>query len=129
MNWSLLVPKKSRRKTGATEEVRMNVITRAMFKCERCGNPLNGPMSVHHRRPRAMGGTKRLDTNYPSNLMALCGTGTSGCHGWIEQNRETAYEEGWLVRQNEDPSTIKVKLFLYGWSFISNEGIVSKANG
>ena len=122
------MPKKSRRKTGATDEVRMNVMARASFRCERCGSTLMGvPVSVHHRRPRAMGGTKRLDTNYPSNLMALCGTGTSGCHGWIEQNRQVAYEEGWLVRQHEEPSKVSVKLFLYGNSFISDDGIVSRA--
>lgn len=113
---------KSRRKTGATQEVRQAVIARALFRCERCGDALSSAMSIHHRRPRGMGGTKRIETNYTSNLLALCGTGTSGCHGWIENNRQEAYENGWLVSQRDEPTQVAVKSFLYGWVYLDDEG-------
>lgn len=94
-----------------------------MFRCEICGEPLSSTaMSVHHRRPRGMGGTKRADTNYPSNLMAICGTGTSGCHGYVESHREEAYEKGWLVSQNEEPSSVALKSYLYGTVYFDDEG-------
>lgn len=113
---------KSRRKTGATQETRQQVMTRALFRCEKCGDWLQGAMSIHHRRPRGMGGTKRTETNFTSNLMALCGTGTTGCHGWIENNRQEAYEKGWLVSQRDEPTQVPVKSFLYGWIYLDDEG-------
>ena len=117
------MPKKSRRKTGASDDIRMTVMARAQFKCERCGQSVqNIPVSVHHRRPRAMGGTKRLETNYPSNLMVLCGTGTSGCHGYLESHRTEAMDYGFIVPQYEMPSNVAVKTYIYGWVFLDDEG-------
>ena len=117
------MPKKSRRKTGATDEVRMNVMVRANFRCERCGTSVQSiPMSIHHRRPRAMGGTHRPETNYPSNLMALCGTGTSGCHGYLESNRTEAMDYGFIVPQYEIPSNVPVKTYTHGWVYLDDEG-------
>lgn len=55
-----------------------------------------------------MGGSSALDTNSPANLLLLCGTGTTGCHGWIESNRTKALERGWLVLQGQDPATVRV---------------------
>lgn len=98
------------------------MMNRALFRCELCGEWLHSAMSIHHRRPRAMGGTKRADTNFTSNLLAVCGTGTSGCHGYIESHREEAIEKGWLVRQNEEPSQVPVKLSLYGFVYLDDEG-------
>ena len=53
--------------------------------------------SIHHRCPRRMGGSSDVEINVPSNLVTLCGTGTTGCHGWIESHREQATEQGWLL--------------------------------
>lgn len=34
----------------------------------------------------------------PSNILDVCGDGTTGCHGWIEANPHEAQERGlWLV--------------------------------
>ena len=116
--------KKSRRKTGATPEVRMQVMVRADFRCERCGISLlqQIQMSIHHRRPRAMGGTKRPETNYTSNLMALCGSGTSGCHGYLESHRDEAILYGFIVPQYEMPSKVAVKTYIHGWVLLNDEG-------
>lgn len=54
-------------------------------------------VSVHHRVPRKMGGTTDRNVNGLSRIMLICGTGTSGCHGWIESNRDEARGNGWLV--------------------------------
>ena len=83
---------------------------RANYRCEICGGSLMGMdgMSIHHRKPRGMGGTVDIRINNPSNLMAICGSGTTGCHGWLESHREDAYIKGWLVHRNDDPANIPV---------------------
>lgn len=53
--------------------------------------------SFHHRRPRGMGGTKRVDVDSLAALVNTCGDGVSGCHGYIESNRAVAFERGLLV--------------------------------
>lgn len=68
------------------------------------------PHSMHHRRPREMGGSKRVDTNTAANIMSLCGTGTTGCHGWVERHREAAKQRGLLVPQRMDPAIVPVVL-------------------
>ena len=83
---------------GVSVETRSVVIQRAGHRCEKCLGSLADGMSVHHRRPRGMGGTKIPAINSAENLLALCGSGTTGCHGWVESNREDAYSRGLLVR-------------------------------
>lgn len=62
--------------------------------CLRCLAP---GTNIHHRRARGMGGTSRAAINDPRNLVLLCGSGTTGCHGWIESNRAVAREQAWLL--------------------------------
>jgi hypothetical protein len=85
-----------------------------MGRCERCRGPLDGVfgMSVHHRKPRGLGGGKgRPWINEPPNLLAICGSGTTGCHGWVESNRTIALHRGlllltgWLPEQTPFQST------------------------
>lgn len=70
---------------------------RARGYCERCRRFLRGLYSHHHRIPRGMGGSRDVLLSHPSNIVLLCGSGTTGCHGWIERNRADAYALGWLV--------------------------------
>lgn len=81
---------------------RHTVVSRAGQSCEICYQPLH-VMSLHHRRPRQMGGTRQPWVDEPPNLLAICGTGTTGCHGLIESYRERAYEHGWLLRHGWTP--------------------------
>jgi hypothetical protein len=53
----------------------------------------------HHRDPRGEGGTKIKET--AATYLAVCGSGTTGCHGWIEQHRYAAGIRGWLVFMGE----------------------------
>lgn len=102
---------RQRRSTGPSAEQRAVVVTRAAGRCELCGERLSGDgvaYSIHHRQARGAGGTRRPEANYPSNLLLVCGTGTTGCHGSIESNRDIAYDNGWLVRHPTDPATVPV---------------------
>lgn len=82
---------------------RPEILERANHVCELCYGPLSS-MSVHHRRPRQMGGTKAEWINSHENLLALCGSGTTGCHGHVESRRQDAYGLGWLLRHGMDPA-------------------------
>ena len=74
------------------DATRAKVLRRAGGYCERCGHYIaNTPASVHHRRPRGMGGAKTPDIHSAANQVLLCGSGTTGCHGEIESNREQRY--------------------------------------
>ncbi|HEX6970244.1 MAG TPA: HNH endonuclease signature motif containing protein [Micromonosporaceae bacterium] len=88
------------RYTGPDDDTRAKVMWRDGY-CIRCGETLHErrPHVLHHRRPRAMGGTQRPDVNSPQNLVWLC----CPCHDFIEANRAEAYMKGWLVAQSADP--------------------------
>ena len=96
--------------SAVTPAVRETVLYRAMNRCERCCEPLDldGWYSLQHRRPRGMGGTKRLWVNEPPNLIALCGSATSpdGCHHWAESQRREAEAFGYLLAPRDDPSEV-----------------------
>lgn len=48
--------------------------------------------SMHHRWKRSHGGLWS-----PANVLHVCGSGTTGCHGYIEGNPVTAMRRGlWL---------------------------------
>jgi hypothetical protein len=64
-------------------------------QCARCGvNLQSRGWSVHHRR---LG--NRAD-NRPSNLIMLCGSGVTYCHGWVHHNRTAAAEAGYIVSRH-----------------------------
>jgi hypothetical protein len=105
-------PKKRARDTGPSATTRADVWGRAGGRCEVCGNPVAGVLgfSLHHRHPRRMGGSRRPELNSPANLILLCGSGTTGCHGRIEANRERAYEDGLLLHDGATPTDVPVML-------------------
>ena len=119
---------KSRRPTGPNKPTRQLVLDRAGYRCEICGRLLHdGTMwtqaySVHHRRPRGMGGTTDPSANTPANLMLLCGTGTTGCHGYLESRRALARHGGWLLTQQQDPTTVPVIVHTRGRTLLTVDG-------
>ena len=53
-----------------------------MWRCARCGKDVTYiQSSIQHRKARGMGGTNDPSINSPANLIVLCGSGTTGCHG------------------------------------------------
>lgn len=90
------------RRTGPDKATIAGVGVRDGHCCIRCGSTRD--LQLHHRRPRASGGTVRPDANSCVNLLTVC----SECHQRIESNRTEALDNGWLVRQNADPAQVPV---------------------
>jgi 5-methylcytosine-specific restriction protein A len=88
--------------TGFATQVRAVIQQRSQGFCERDG--WNLATEIHHRRCRGMGSTKREATNQPSNGLHLC----NACHRFIESHRREALEQGWLVRQHDEPLDVPV---------------------
>jgi hypothetical protein len=87
------------------------------FRCQRGLHRGQGGYSIHHRRPRGMGGSRDPRLNEPANLILLCGSGVDGCHGWVEQNRDMARQLGFLVPLvgSLSPDQVPVKRWGQQW--------------
>ena len=115
---------RTRKDTGPARDVRELVKERDAGLCVRCGAPAG---SVHHRRPRGQGGTHGAESdriNQPSWLLCLCGSGVTGCHGWVESNRAKARVLGYLIPHNGAPldaEAVPVRT-LAGWRRFPNDG-------
>lgn len=96
----------SRRLAAAfSDETRQVVYHRDLFACAGCGltgQPGDGRLSLQHRISRGMGGTSRADLGSPANALLLCGSGTTGCHGWAEHHPADAGRLGWVLDRNAD---------------------------
>jgi hypothetical protein len=95
------------------------VDARDHYCCVRCGKSLHVTAgSRHHRQRRAVG------LHRPANLILLCGSGTTGCHGWVHEHPEAARAAGWIVRANglveaeETPLLVKP----VGWVMLDSQG-------
>ena len=88
--------------------------------CVRCGKPLYGAMAnLHHRRMRSHGWT---GLHNASNLIWLCGSGTTGCHGWVHMHPAEAYEHGYLVHSWDDPHKVPVDHSQWGKCYLWDDG-------
>lgn len=111
--------------TGPAQDVVEACLERAQYACElrgcEVGDRRGVDWSIHHRLPRRMGGTRRLDVNLPSALIVVCGSGTAGCHGWIEARRTESYDMGLLLHAGDDPAAVPVELAV-GLVYLTDEG-------
>jgi hypothetical protein len=118
--------RRTARNTGPSAAVVAQVGQRDEWACVRCGGACHGSRgvdwSVQHRRARGMGGTRRPDTNEPQSLILLCGSATTGCHGWAESNRTAALSNGWAVKSNSDPLQVPVLHWQRGLIFLAADG-------
>lgn len=100
----------------------INVVwARDLSRCFRCAIMLHygqGGYSIHHRQPRGMGGSRDPAINDPANLLLLCGSGVTGCHGWVESNRPEATDLGLLVSRNSRYSPIEVPVQRWGGQMV-----------
>jgi hypothetical protein len=119
--------------TGPHRDVVDLVLERDQHSCAWCGGCLWGDRgmdwSIGHRRPRRNGGDPRPDTNLPSNLVALHGSGTTGCHGEIERERDRAEQVGFLLTATAKPYEHKIRHAFYGWCFLNEDGGVRQIAG
>jgi hypothetical protein len=95
---------------------------RDLHRCVVCGT--TGPLSTQHRVARGMGGTRAAWVNLPANLLTVCGSGTTGCHGHIEHHPEEAKRLGRaLSRFTLEGGAEHVPVFTWrGWLLLDNEG-------
>ncbi len=85
-------------------KVREALRERAGGCCEICGLPAN---NAHHRRNQSQGGLDVL-----SNLMLLCGSGTTGCHGTVTMNPNWAEAHGYTIKGTQvSPSLVPVQFW------------------
>lgn len=89
------------RSTGPTLATRNGVLARDHHVCQRCGRRLDAvDYSLQHRRPRGRGGSSLPYINQATNLVAMCGSATTGCHGFITAHETIARLFGWAVSLN-----------------------------
>jgi hypothetical protein len=102
--------------TGPSKSTLHVIDQRSQGSCEfpECSSPA---VHTHHRRPRRAGGTKRPETNLPSNLIRLC----LAHHEWVESNRTEALALGMLLHDSADPAEVPVRT-PEGWVLLDNLG-------
>jgi hypothetical protein len=113
-------PKRAR-DTGPDKATVIAVLERDGWQCVKYGGAAHGrrgvDYSVHHRKLRSQGGDNGL-----ANLITLCGSGTTGDHGWCHANPAAARDGGWIVRGVDDPLLVPVAHFERGLIFLFGDG-------
>lgn len=117
MTLALPKPERPLRLSGRALSLRNDLIDwRDHERCARCGVPIVGG-SRHHRKFKSRRGGDEV-----SNGILLCGSGTTGCHGWVHHHPTIARLEGFAVESWELPDEVALKHFLYGWVLLDDEG-------
>jgi hypothetical protein len=105
------------RKGAVPARLKSSLVERASGACEVCGS--RSANNAHHRKNLSQGGTHEL-----SNLLLLCGSGTTLCHGWITEHPGAAKREyGWSVWRSDEPADVPV-LYRGQWVKLDNDGNV-----
>ena len=113
-----------------TEETLHVVGYRDKGRCAWCGEEVGGTglrgesWSLHHRRPAGMGGDRRPETHAPGNLVLLCGSGTTFCHGYVESHRDDAADRGFLIPKlaASPPSSWAIEHAVHGLVYLFDDG-------
>lgn len=103
-------------------KVRACIRERAGGFCERCGIRTVNDYSIQHRKARGMGGTSDVAKARPSNGAWLCGSATTGCHGWVESHPNLAAREGFRVAQDEEPTMVPMLVRSRVWVLLDDDG-------
>ena len=93
-----------------------------MQACALCGLVIWENGSRHHRLLRSRGGGDEI-----SNRVLLCGSGTTGCHGWVHANPAEATDLGFMVPTGVQPAAHPIRHSLYGWVLLHDDGTASGA--
>jgi hypothetical protein len=72
--------------------------------------------NIHHRQRRAGG------NHTAANLMHLCGSGTTGCHGWITEHPALSRAAGWIVSFAGDPASDPVRYRCRSLVWLTEDG-------
>lgn len=101
---------------------------RDVSRCFRCQRSLvrgRGGYSIHHRLPGGMGGDRTPAYWRLSRVVLLCGSGTTGCHGWAERHRPLAEAQGLIVRHGASTEAAPVKRWSTEWVRLGDDGSVT----
>lgn len=116
-------------KSGFTPGTVNLIVVRDQGKCARCGAHVahlerGRAWSIHHRRPRGKGGTSIAWVSAAANGLVLCGSGTTGCHGWVESHRAEAIMAGFLVSLNgvRVAADVVIRHALLGLVYLTDDG-------
>ena len=110
-------PRTRRPKNPGEAKTRQLLAARSDGWCENCAT--RRAESVHHRRKQSQGGPWSA-----SNCVHLCGSGTTGCHGWVEHNPNDAAEMGFHLRPGDLPSQTPVWSRLHGVVLLADDGSI-----
>lgn len=94
-------PKPVKRKRKAIRTVDAKATARAVLAQPRCALCPKPSANGHHVLAR---GAPHFGDDVPANIVALCGTGTMGCHGAVENSEKWARESlgAYLVARRPD---------------------------
>lgn len=73
--------------------------------------------NFQHRKGRSQGGRWTA-----SNGLDVCGSGTTGCHGYIHAHPDEACVKGWTVKSWDDERAVPVDLPAFGPVLLNDEG-------
>lgn len=96
------------------KKARDRVAERSGGICEVCGAAR--ATNYQHRKNRSQGGPWSA-----SNGLHVCGSGTTGCHGYIHAHPAESYERGWSVHSWDDPADIPAQTHI-GELLLDDEG-------
>lgn len=80
--------------------------------CRGCGE--HKPVTFHHLVPRSLGGD-----DVPDNILPLCGHGTAGCHGKIEDHSNGWRETAARIRSSLTPAELNYAIATKGEYWLS----------
>lgn len=117
-----------------TPATRSLILARDRFTCQNftCGRRVDTASwpgySLQHRIARGAGGTRDPRIADPDNGITLCGSATTGCHGWVESDTTgEAERRGLAVPSWADPETVPVRT-PGGWVRLDRHGRVWPAD-
>lgn len=77
-----------------------------------------------------MGGSSDPEISAITNALTLCGSGTTGCHGWVEKHRAMAEDAGYLVRRGINTiAGTRIKKLDGTWWLLTESGLAVEVEG
>lgn len=104
---TVIGPKEPKQTSADERWARAAVKERDQGMCVRCGRPGG---NFDHRVNRSQGGRWAA-----SNGQTLCGSGTTGCHGWVTNHPASAIQDGFAVPGYAHPEVWPAYRIHVGW--------------
>lgn len=111
------------------QESKRVALQRQGWHCMRCGRNLHDPTvwpgrSGHHRQLRRRADPTMRDL--PCNIVELCGSGTTGCHGWTHAHPAEAERVGYIIPSWRDPLNAPIRDWNGDWWWLLDDGTAQR---